>query len=179
MLSIFLKKKVSEDQVANAFVSGLFSIVQNGFPLVVELLNNSPEFVLNPKVSENEDDRFVFIVLAGNLKLVSNYFEHYHAGQLKELTVKKIANSMDLTVGEVHSTIDLYQELFKTLNYPSKNTKYGMSKAIFHTYNLYEFQQEYFKNLKTPNPLILKRLNEAVEAFIWDWDWFLNKHKLV
>ena len=54
-----------------------------------------------------------------------------------------------------------------------------MSKAIFHKYNLNDFQEDYFKNMKAPNPLFLKRLDEIVSHFIWDWDSIKAKLKVV
>jgi hypothetical protein len=55
---------------------------------------------------------------------------------------------------------------------------YAMSKGIFDKYMLYNFQDEYFKRMQAPNPLFLKRLDEIVENFVWDWDVFFKKYKL-
>ena len=53
-----------------------------------------------------------------------------------------------------------------------------MSKAVFHKYNLNEFQDEYFKRLQNPNPLFLKRMDEVMKFYIWNWDAFLKKYKI-
>ena len=53
-----------------------------------------------------------------------------------------------------------------------------MSKGIFDKYALYDYQDEYFKRMQVPNPLFLKRMDEIVENFIWDWGAFLKKYRL-
>jgi hypothetical protein len=53
-----------------------------------------------------------------------------------------------------------------------------MSKAIFHKYKLNDFQDEYFKRMQAPNPLFLKRMDEVMSNFIWNWDAFFKKYKL-
>ena len=55
---------------------------------------------------------------------------------------------------------------------------YAMSKGIFDKYALYDYQDEYFKRMQVPNPLFLKRMDEIVENFIWDWSAFLKKYRL-
>jgi len=43
---------------------------------------------------------------------------------------------------------------------------------------LNEFQDEYFKRMQAPNPLFLKRMDEIMVNFIWNWDAFSKKFKL-
>ena len=71
-----------------------------------------------------------------------------------------------------------YKSFIARVNHPSKNMLYGMSKAIFHKYNLNDFQEDYFKRMQAPNPLFLKRMDEVMSNFIWDWDVFFKKYKL-
>ena len=71
-----------------------------------------------------------------------------------------------------------YQSFITRVNHPSKNMVFGMSKAMFHKYGLNEFQDDYFKRMQAPNPLFLKRLDEVMANFIWDWDVFFKKYKL-
>ena len=54
-----------------------------------------------------------------------------------------------------------------------------MSKAVFYKCDLNQYQESYFKTMNTPNPLFLKRLDELIINFIWDWDVFLKKFKLL
>ena len=61
------------------------------------------------------------------------------------------------------------QHFMERINHPSKNTVYAMSKAIFHKYDLFQFQDPYFRQMKAPNPIILKRLNQLMAFCLWDW----------
>ena len=54
-----------------------------------------------------------------------------------------------------------------------------MSKGVFHKYELYEFQEEFFRNMRTPHPTFLKRLDEIMVNFIFDWESYLDKYKVV
>ena len=53
-----------------------------------------------------------------------------------------------------------------------------MSKAVFQKYNLNDFQDEYFRRLQAPNPLFLKRMDQVVVNFLWDWDAFFKKYRI-
>jgi hypothetical protein len=55
---------------------------------------------------------------------------------------------------------------------------YAMSKAIFFRYELNQYQTEYFKNMNTPNPISLKRLDDIVGQFIFDWSEFQENYRL-
>ena len=65
------------------------------------------------------------------------------------------------------------------MNMPSKNVHYAMSKAVFDRYKLNQFQEEYFRNLNTPNPIFLKRTDDIMENFIWDWQEIKDKYRFV
>ncbi len=74
--------------------------------------------------------------------------------------------------------IEARQSFISRVNHPSKKTLYGMSKAVFHKYDLNPYQQNYFKSLNTPNPIFLKRLDEVMKNFVWGWDEVLEKYKI-
>ena len=66
-------------------------------------------------------------------------------------------------------TIAKYQSWMGRINHPSKNTLYAMSKGVFFKYELNQFQKDYFRNMNTPNPIFLKRLDEVIQQFVFDW----------
>jgi hypothetical protein len=84
----------------------------------------------------------------------------------------------EMSVVDFTKMIRDYQSFISRINHPSKNMVYGMSKAIFQKYGLNEFQDEYFKRMQAPNPLFLKRMDEVMVSFIWNWDAFFKKYKL-
>jgi hypothetical protein len=64
------------------------------------------------------------------------------------------------------------------INHPSHNVLYGMSKTVFYKYELAQFQDEYFREMRAPNPILLKRLDDIMRNYVWDWDAYLSKIKL-
>jgi len=179
MFAIFGKKKVKEDVVANIFVNTILNTVDNGFNDVVGVINDAPEFVTPPNLSLNNDDAFVLIIIAANLKLIPTTLKENQDDRLKQLIITKFSNAFGVEQDQLLEAINNYQAYLAKVNLPSKNTRYAMSKAIFGKYNLNQFQDEYFRNMKSPNPMFLKRLDEITENFLWNWDAYTNKFQIV
>jgi hypothetical protein len=165
--TLFGKKKISEDRLANVVVNSIVRSVEQGFPLIAAEFNEAPEFVQSPEIHELEDKPFANVVMAGNLIEIA---PHLSAGQdrrLINLAIAKFAKTQGEPTIEMEERIRSTQSLIKRVNSPSKVTLYGMSKALFHQYDLYQFQEDYFKDLKAPNPILLKRLNALMEHFLF------------
>jgi|TARA_B110000483_G_scaffold221352_1_gene277240 hypothetical protein len=179
MLSFLTKKKVQEKKLAEIFVNSTLKTIDEGFPEVVSLIQEDPEFKTPPTVDLSNSDDFLFIILAGNLEFIPNYFTDYQDFRLINQIMAKLSDILAIEVVELQKLISSYQQYLHKVNHPSKNTHYAMSKAIFYKYELNNFQQEYFMKMKTPNPIFLKRLDEIVSLFIWDWDSIKAKLKVV
>ena len=65
MFGTILKKKVSDDKLANVFINGLFSSIDNGFPIVAEFINEDPSFVNSPEIKGDASYDFSIIILIG------------------------------------------------------------------------------------------------------------------
>lgn len=178
MLTLFGKKKLSEDKVTNMVVNGLIDAVENNFPDVVALINSDPDFVDSPNVSEKDDREFLLIVITGNLKFIPQYFESGQDQRMKELLISKFAAALQVDSENLKKKIDERSSFLSRVNHPSKKTLYAMSKAVFHKYGLNDHQEEYFRRIQTPNPLFLQRMDDIMENFIWGWDAFLEKYKV-
>jgi hypothetical protein len=176
--SSLVKKRISEQRLASIFVSGLVKTVELGFADVANLINDDPDFAISPKVSSSDDNQFLLITLTGNIKLMSDRFEGEQELRVRRAILEQCATLFETDYDTFGTVMREYSDLMMRLNYPSKNILYAMSKAVFVKYNLTDFQTDYFRTLKTPNPLILKRMNEIMANFIWDWDAFLEKHKV-
>lgn len=177
MLSALLKKKLSDNQVANIFINAIFDTVENGFGEVAQLINEDVAFVNSPGIESKDDGEFGLIVIVGNLSFLESTFDPEQAVKVEELIFEKLSVIYQMEIASFKSMIRDYQSLISRLNHPSKNMIYGMSKAIFDKYKLYHFQDEYFRRMQSPNPLFLKRMDEVVEQFIWNWDAFFKKYK--
>jgi hypothetical protein len=178
MLSSILKRKLSDDQVSNIFINAIFDTVDNGFKEVAHIINEDPVFVVSPNVQDTASGEFALIVIVGNLSFLESTFDSEQATRVEKLIFAKLAKVYEMPVFELSKLIRDYQSFISRINHPSKNMIYGMSKALFFKYNLNEFQDAYFCRLNTPNPLFLKRMDEIMVNFIWNWDAFFKKYKL-
>lgn len=179
MFSIFKKKKVTEDQAAQHFVNSIVRLVDEGFDDVVAIIKNDPEFISTPSIDENAIDKFLLIVVCGNLKLLGNHFDNNRDVIIADKIVRKLARVLSVEPQVLKETIANYQSWMAQINHPSKNTVYAMSKAVFFKYDLNQYQSEYFRNMKTPNPIFLKRLDEIVTQFIYNWSDITENYRIV
>jgi hypothetical protein len=178
MIRSFLKKRLTDNQLANIFVNGLLEVIDNGFKEVASMINEDPAFDYSPDIAPTEIDEFTMIIIVGNLVQLESHFDYNQAVSVESLIIQKFATIYGLTETQFSDIISDYKSFISRVNYPSKNVLYGMSKAIFHKYALNDFQEEYFRNMQAPNPLFLKRMDEIVSNFIWNWDAVEKKYKI-
>ncbi len=178
MLGTILKRKLSDNQVANIFINSIFDTVDNGFKEVAQLINEDVAFVKSPEIEDKDNGEFGLIVIVGNLSFLESTFDAEQAGRVEKIIFEKLAKIYDMSETDFVKLIRDYQSFITRVNHPSKNMIYGMSKAVFHKYGLNEFQDEYFRRMMAPNPLFLKRMDEVMSNFIWNWDAFFKKYKI-
>lgn len=179
MFAIFGKKKVKENVVANIFVNTILNTIDNGFIDIVGVINDAPEFTTPPNIAIDNDDAFVLIILAANLNNIPSNLKDNQDERLRQLIITKFSNAFGVEEEQLKVAIDNYQIYLNKVNHPSKNNRYAMSKAIFGKYQLNQFQDEYFRNMSSPNPMFLKRLDEVLENFLWNWDTYTDKFQIV
>jgi hypothetical protein len=178
MLGSLIKRKLSDNQVANIFINSIFDTVDNGFKEVAQLINEDVAFVTSPSLSAEKNGEFALIVIVGNLSFLESTFEADQAARVEGIIFEKLAKMYEMSVSDFTKLIRDYQTFISRVNHPSKNMIYGMSKAVFHKYGLNQYQDEYFKRMQAPNPLFLKRMDEVMASFIWNWDAFFKKYKI-
>lgn len=178
MFTLFGKKKIKEDVAVNIFINNLLDTVEKGFPEVAGIINDSPEFVTSPKVQETNSEKFLLIIIAANLVYIPQHFNNNQDERLIELIYEQLSQVFGVEKSTLEKVINDYQNYIAKVNQPSKNTLYGISKAVFGKYNLNDFQDEYFKAMRSPNPMFLKRMDEVMESFIWNWESFKEKYQV-
>lgn len=178
MLGTLIKRRLSDNQVANVFVNALLEVVDNGFKEVAALINEDHAFVASPNIQPHQDGEFAMIVIVGNLSFLESTFEADQAYRVEKLIFEKLGKLYGMSEVNFSNLVREYQSFISRVNHPSKNMIYGMSKAIFHKYKLNDFQDEYFRRMQAPNPLFLKRMDEVMQNFIWNWDAFFKKYKI-
>ena len=177
-LTSLFKKKVGEEKVADLFVNIIFNAVDTSFPEVSVILNNDVNLLSEAQVDPNNQDDFLLIVLAGNFKLLDDYFYEGQEDRIRELIVERLAAVYEIDSVSMRTVLDNLNSYFGRINYPSKNTHYAMSRAVFLKYNLNEFQKDYFRKLKAPDPILLKNIDEIMEQFIIKWDTLTEKYRI-
>ena len=178
MFGSLIKKKLTDNQVANIFINALFDSVDNGFSIIAQWINEDPAFTESPKIDIANNSEFALIVIVGNLSLLESTFETGQAERVEKLIYEKLAKIYEISELDIRNIIKEYRSFINRINMPSKNMIYGMSKAVFFKYNLNEYQDDYFKRMQVPNPLFLKRMDEIMGNYLWNWDAFFKKFKL-
>lgn len=178
MLALFTKKKIREDKLAKVLANALLKMSEDGFPTVVESINEDPEFERCPCLNANDNRAFLLLITAGNLSTLDRFLDSGTDKRVKQRTVDYLAVALDLPPAQLGSDLTRVTGLMKRLNHPSKNVVRGMSKAFFQLYDLIPFQQDYFVGMNTDNPISRKKLDDLLEHFLWDWDAFLDDHKV-
>ena len=169
---------MSDNTLANIFVNGLLEVIDNGFKDVAALINEDPAFEESPQLLSEQSGEFTMIVIVGNIVSLESNFDAIQATNVETLIIQKFAGVFGKSETEFENLVKEYKAFIARVNHPSKNVLYGMSKAVFHKYNLNDFQDDYFKRMQAPNPLFLKRMDEVLQNFIWNWDAILKKYKL-
>lgn len=178
MFDVFFKKKITEEKLVDFFVFSTVKMVDDAFEDVSELICADPEFKTTPHISSENSDPFLWVVITGNMNMIPRYFNDFQDIRLLDAANRKFAQVLGVPVDVFKKEIKKNSNLFSRLNHPSKNTIYAMSKAVFSKYELGQYQDEYFKNMGAPNPIFLKRLNEIMEQFIFDWQQFADDYKI-
>lgn len=170
MLRLFKRTRFHDDKIATIFVDHFLSTIENGFPEVAALVNESPEFVTNPGVEGHDSDKFLLIALAANIASVQRNFSSHKDNQLSDKILRLIADVTGTDYSALCQSVTKNQNFISKVNHPSKNLIYGMSKAFFYKYGLNKFQDEYFRNVNSPNPIFIKRLDDVMACFMWNWE---------
>lgn len=179
MFGLFGKKKVKVTELTPTYVSTIYEVVNEAFPEVAGYINEEKEFQRSPNVTAEENEWFLYIVYAANLVNTSNYFEKEEA----EILVQKFSMEIIQAMGKDPEIVDGilydYQVFIRELFQQNKSLAKSMSLAIFHKYDLNKYQKEHFQKLNTPSPMVMKELTEITELFLWNWDDYLTKYKVV
>ncbi len=177
--TLFGKKKITEEKLANVFVNAVLELTEHGFPAVAAEINESPEFATSPNIAETDDNGFALIVLAANLMEAQRILGPGVDKRIAARAVSKFAQATGIGVPDLEREVHTLQSQMERLNFPSKNTVYAMGKVFFHQYDLFCFQDSYFREMKAPNPIILKRMNGLMGYFIWNWTEVNEQYRII
>jgi len=176
--ALFGRKRITEDKLANVFVNAVLELCAEGFPLIVDELNEAPEFESSPGLSEEDDQRFLLIVLTANLMEMNRAMEPGVDKRIQAISISKFAQAVGMGCTDVEDEVRRLKDRMARLNAPSKNWVYAMAKAMFLEYDLFHCQDEYFRGMRSPNPIVLKRLNSLFTYLLFDWDAVKEQYRI-
>ncbi len=179
MLGIFGRKKLGEDQLSQIFNNAMWKMSAKGFSEVAAILNEDPEFTISPELDPNDHTRFFFIIVSGNLKYLPHRLDGTHSRFVIMKIYELLGGLFDTSAGSIEKHIKKLHGEMSRLNHPSKNTLYAMSKLFFKEYDLYQYQEEYYRSILAPNPVILKRLDAIMQSYLWDWEVISEEYRIV
>ncbi|MFT4660603.1 MAG: hypothetical protein ACI8XB_000871 [Patiriisocius sp.] len=180
MFSSFLRKNtLSEDKLVNIFINAILKNGEEAFEQITDYLNETPEFAISPQLDKTLTGKFYLVIITGNIIKLTKEIHDGSERRMTEKIISKLSHIFQMNPNALAKEISACRKLMGQLNYPSKNVKYGMSRAFFHLYNLYPHQTEYFKDLKQPNPIVLKQLDQIMDCYLLDVEAYKSEYKIV
>ncbi len=173
------KKKMTEVTLAKVLVSGTLRSCEPIFKELVEYIKECPHFETEPQLKDDAELDFIITVFTCNITRIPHYMDHGRDKRIAQKVLSQLSESIEMDLRELGKRIQSCKSLMKRLNHPSKNLVYAMPKALFDYYELNEHQQAYFRDLRSPNPLYLKEMNQLLDHVVWDWDFLKNEYKFV
>ncbi len=178
--TLFGKKKLKEEKIAQVFVDTINSTAIDGFPTLADYINHETEFKNRPNISPLQVEWFLYIVFAANLYNLKRFFPSEQLNRMRLLIIDEFIASLEgRRADETLANINNYEAFICQLKSPTDEMEKVISKAVFYKYGLNEFQIDHFQKLNAPNPLVVKSLSEITGNFIWNWEDVLQKYKLV
>ena len=113
MFGSILKKKLSDNQLANVFLNGILEVVDHGFSEVADLINDDLAFVNSPNIEHNDSAKFSMVVIAANISSLENTFEADQAVRIEQLIFDKLAQMMQTDKAEAEATVRDYQKFMQ------------------------------------------------------------------
>ena len=153
--------------------------MDESFPVIAEIIASNPCFDQKPNFTNKNSDSLLIIVLAGNIERLSKFFDDFRDIRIRKHCIVELSRVFELTEEETQTLISSYQSFMHQVNMPSKNILYAMSKCFFFKYDLNPYQEDYFRNMKTPNPILLKALNDLMTRYFWDLEEYDKSFKIV
>ena len=176
--TLFVKKKVSQKQLAYNFVHHTLNCIDTTYNDFLDAIYNDSELESYPELDYNNPSELTFIIIAGNIKYFERILSAHEEKMIFNSIVQEMADIFEMEFHEMEEKLDKYGSFISRVNHPSKNILYGMSKAVFFKFKLGQYQDEYFAQLNTPNPIFLKKIDTLIENYIWNWKGVFEKTKI-
>ena len=96
MFSALIKKKITDNQVANIFINAIYDSVDNGFKEVALLINEDIAFTSSPAIKPDNNGEFALIVIVGNLSYLESVFDAQQAERVEAIIFEKLSKFYEM-----------------------------------------------------------------------------------
>jgi len=174
------KKKVDPKLTASIYVAALNNVINEGFIEIKDFINNNNNLEDNPNLTDKDITWFRNIIFLGNMQNLQMHFEEKESARIREFMLDEMYK--DLEQNEQHLAIERfldYENYFSELMRENEFSINAMAYGIFEKYNINDFQGDLFKRKNKPNPIFYNELKSLLKHFIWNWEDYLEKNKLI
>ena len=177
---VFQKKIKLQSKILLRFLLfALNKVVNDGYPEIQSFLNKNNNLEKSPNISDEEIKWFRLIIFVGNLHVTSTKFEENESLELRNEIIDKLLPYLD-NDSEVAMDLFLnYETYYNDLLSKQIDPIETMSLAVFDKYNINDCQSELLKRKNEPNPVLFNELRKYLSHFVWNWEEFLEKCKVV
>tara|TARA_B100000427_G_scaffold289852_1_gene265782 strand:+ start:1119 stop:1676 length:558 start_codon:yes stop_codon:yes gene_type:complete len=174
------KKKIKVKKVASIYVIALNNVINEGFIEIKEFINNNNNLEVKPNLLDNDIIWFRNIIFLGNIHNLHQYFEETEARKLRgyildELYKNLNQNEQNLAIERFLDYENYFAKLISENEFPTNSMAY----AIFEKYKINNYQGDLFKRKNKPNPVFYNELKNLLKHFLWNWEEYLEKNKVI
>ena len=174
------KNKVLAITAADIYVNLLNRAIDEGFIEIKNFINNNNNLDSNPNIHDKDIDWFRNIIFLGNIQNLNSAFEENESIIMRGLILDVMYK--DYSENEQPLAIERfldYENYFKGILNDNESIISGMAYGIFEKYGINKYQGDLFKKKNKPNPIFFNELKNLLNHFIWNWDEYLAKNKVV
>ena len=174
------KNKVLAITAADIYVNLLNSVIDEGFIEIKDFINNNNNLDGNPNILDKDIDWFRNIIFLGNIYNLTSAFEENETIIMRGLILDALYK--DCSENDQPLAIERfldYENYFIDLIKENDSIINAMAFALFEKYNINIHQGELFKRKNKPNPIFFNELQNLLKHFIWNWQDYLEKNKII
>jgi hypothetical protein len=173
------KEKVTVDGLARLYANTLFEVVDQGFSEIIGFVNDNRKFEESPNLQKEDVKWFLMVIFAANNHRLSEFFPDTVVDKMHEACTQEIIAILGEEEEIIRDMIVDYEVFFAEQLSQASRLEKAMARSIFIKYNLNDYQGKLLKNQNEPNPVFLQELTNLLSHFVWNWDDYLSKYKVV
>ena len=107
------RRKIKIDDLAVIYASTLFDVIDNGFPEIIEFVNDNRKFEESPNLQRNDVIWFIMIIFAANNHRLIEFFEDSTVDKIHLSSLNELIKYIDMEEELVREMFIDYEKFFK------------------------------------------------------------------